>query len=292
MRKDLDLGGRIEGRLARVLESASSAPCPGILGKALKYAVFPGGARVRPKLCLAIAAACEKDTTLAEGAAVSIELLHCASLVHDDLPCFDDAATRRGKPSLHVEFGEPAAVLVGDALIVLAFETLAHSAALAPRRHAAMALTVARSVGAPRGIVAGQAWELESATPLTDYQQAKTGSLFVAATVLGAQASGVDPEPWKKLGECIGEAYQVADDIWDVTLEPEVSGKPTGQDERHNRPSAVRELGLDGAVTKLKDLLAEGLASIPTCPGETALRQLIVEESQRFLPKGLAQRAA
>ena len=128
----------------------------------MRYAVFPGGARIRPRLCLAVAAACgDDDPALADAAAAAIELLHCASLVHDDLPCFDDAATRRGKPSVHRAFGEPLAVLAGDALIVLAFETLARAPRAAPQRLAPLLLIVGRAVGVPGGIVAGQAWECE-----------------------------------------------------------------------------------------------------------------------------------
>ena len=115
-------------------------------------------------------------------AAAAIELLHCASLVHDDLPCFDDADTRRGKPSVHAQFGEPIAVLAGDALIVLAFETLAREVVGRARRLARLVSIVAAAVGAPRGIVAGQAWECEAAVPLVDYQRAKTGALFVGST--------------------------------------------------------------------------------------------------------------
>src|SRR5271166_3884954 len=108
---------------------------PPLLIAAMRSAVFPGGARIRPRLCLAVARACaEDDPALAVAAATSIELLHCASLVHDDLPCFDDAATRRGRPSIHKAYGERIAVLAGDALIVLAFEALGRAAERAPAR--------------------------------------------------------------------------------------------------------------------------------------------------------------
>ena len=169
------------------------------------------------QLCLAVARACgDGDPAAADAAAAAIELLHCASLVHDDLPCFDDAGLRRGKPSVHVEFGSPIAVLTGDALIVLAFEALAQGAARDPSRMSILLSTIAQSVGSPNGIVAGQAWECEAAVPLTDYQRAKTGALFVAATVAGAAAAGAAAEPWRMLGEKLGEAYQVADDLRDI----------------------------------------------------------------------------
>ncbi|HEY5283539.1 MAG TPA: polyprenyl synthetase family protein, partial [Polyangia bacterium] len=117
---------RIEVALKRVVAKATAAPCPAHLAEAIRYAVFPGGGRVRPGLCLAVAKACGDDApALADVAAVAVELLHCASLVQDDLPCFDDAPLRRGQPSLHSRFGEATAILVGDALIVMTFDAVA-----------------------------------------------------------------------------------------------------------------------------------------------------------------------
>src|SRR5215470_14101640 len=130
----MDAVSRIERALRTAIGRADAVACPPKLAAAMRHAVFPGGARVRPRLCLAVAAACgDDDPDLSDAAAASIELLHCASLVHDDLPCFDDAITRRGRPSVHKAFGEPLAVLAGDALIVLAFQTMAR-AACSPRR--------------------------------------------------------------------------------------------------------------------------------------------------------------
>ena len=123
---------RIERTLERAIVLAQGAGAPPLLASAMHYAVFPGGHRIRPQLCLAVSLACgDKHPAAADAAAAAIELLHCASLVHDDLPCFDDADTRRGKPSVHARFGAPIAVLTGDALIVNAFETLAREACLA-----------------------------------------------------------------------------------------------------------------------------------------------------------------
>src|SRR3712207_4775184 len=125
----MDVGIRIELALVEALTRAGSSPCPPLLAAAMHHAVFPGGARIRPRLCLSVAAACgDDDPAVSEAAAVAIELLHGASLVHDDLPCFDDAPIRRGRPSVHCAYGEPAAVLTGDALIVLAFQILASGA--------------------------------------------------------------------------------------------------------------------------------------------------------------------
>jgi len=284
----------IEQALGAALAQASGGGCPPGLQAAMRYAVFPGGARLRPRLCLTVACACGDDNrSLADSAAAAIELLHCASLVHDDLPCFDDAAMRRGKPSVHEAYGERLAVLTGDALIVLAFQTLAYAGASAPHRLAPLSLIVARAVGAPAGIVAGQAWECESSCSIAEYQRAKTGALFAAATMAGAAAAGANPDGWRILGERLGEAYQVADDIRDVVSDPKELGKPVGQDEALGRPNAAAELGVEGARTLLERLLAEAMESIPSsCTDPDGLRALILMEAQGFLPKHLARMAA
>lgn len=289
----MDAMSRIERTLEAAIARASGPGAPPLLANALSYAVFPGGTRLRPRLCLAVAAACgDHDPDLADAAAASIELLHCASLVHDDLPTFDDAATRRGKPSVHKAFGEPIAVLAGDALIVLAFEALAHAATKSPERLAPVTLIVARSVGMPSGIAAGQAWECEPAPPLGDYQRAKTGALFAAATAAGAAAAGHDIAGWRLLGERLGEAYQVADDIRDVESSPEELGKPVGRDVALGRPSAVTQYGVAGAKRLLEQLVDGAIDAVPVCPGAQAFRRLVVAEANRFLPRDIARRAA
>lgn len=289
----MDLDIRIEQSLEQALARASATGAPPTLAEAMSYAVFPGGARIRPKLCLAVAATCgDDDPRAADAAAAAIELLHCASLVHDDLPCFDDAAIRRGKPSVHAAYGEPLAVLAGDGLIVLAFETLALRVSEHPERLAPLMRVVAGAVGMPYGITAGQAWESEKQTVLTDYQRAKTGSLFAAATAAGAAAAGAEAALWQTLGERLGEAYQVADDIRDVTGDPEEIGKPIGQDAVFGRPNAVAQTGIDGASKRLELLVCEAIDSIPPGPGAARLRQMILAESRRFLPKDIIQRVA
>jgi geranylgeranyl diphosphate synthase type II len=264
-----------------------------MLGAAMRHAVFPGGARVRPRLCLAVAYACgDDDPASSDAAGTAIELLHCASLIHDDLPCFDDAATRRGRPSVHAAYGEPLAVLAGDALIVLAFQMLAWGTIASPQRLAPLTLTVAQSVGMPNGIVAGQAWESEPNPNLATYQRAKTGSLFAAATIAGAAAAGADPQPWRHLGEALGEAYQVADDLLDAVSNPAETDKPVGRDAALGRPSAVRSYGISGALHLLQTLTQDAADSIPNCQGADTLRQLIAQEARRLVPKSLSHAAA
>lgn len=283
----------IERSLIAALSEWEGGSGPPRLAAALRYAVFPGGARIRPRLSLAVACACGLDhPTAAAAAAASIELLHCASLVHDDLPCFDDAPLRRGRPSVHRAFGERLAVLTGDALIVLAMESLAREGVVPPERLAALMLIISRGVGMPTGIVAGQAWECEPHVVLSQYQQAKTGALFAAATMAGAAASGADPAPWRMLGERLGEAYQVADDLRDVASSAEELGKPIGRDVALGRPSAARELGIAGSLRRLETLVEEAIKSIPRCDGAEDLKTAMRVEAEGLVPKGLARRAA
>jgi geranylgeranyl diphosphate synthase type II len=281
---------RIERMLQAAVARADAAGCPPRLAAAMRHAVFPRGARIRPRLCLAVAAACgEDDPAVTDAAAGAIELLHCASLVHDDLPCFDDAETRRGQPSVHRAFGQPLAVLAGDALIVLAFQTLAQGAAIAPVRLAPLVMVIGGSVGVPFGIVAGQAWECEDDVDLALYQREKTGALFAAATVAGAAAAGADAEPWRRVGAQIGEAYQVADDILDATADAAALGKPVQQDLVHQRPNAVHSLGLGGAVARLRALAQDAADSVPACPGRGSLSGHILTETLRLVPQSVAR---
>ena len=280
---------RIERALRAGLATSLQRGHPPKLAAAMQHAVFPGGARIRPTLTLAVAMACgEDDAGLSEAAAAAIELLHCASLVHDDLPCFDAADTRRGRPSVQRAFGERLAVLAGDALIVAAFEVLACNSKRHLSRLPVLLKTVCRGVGMPMGIVAGQAWECEPQLSLREYQQAKTGSLFASATMAAAAAAGADPGPWRALGDCMGEAFQVADDILDAASDASKIGKPVGRDVALGRPSAVRELGLHGAIRRLNLLVAEAIDSVPVCSGADGLRAVIAMEASRLIPRELA----
>lgn len=289
----MDAKTRIEQSLARAIRHTQGGEGPRSLAAAMRSAVFPGGARVRPRLCLAVAGACAHDPPeLAVAAASSIELLHCASLVHDDLPCFDDAATRRGKPSIHKAFGERIAVLTGDALIVLAFQVLGGAACAAPGRLGNLVTIISRAVGAPNGIAAGQAWECEARIDLAPYQRAKTGALFAAATAAGASAAGYEGSAWYRLGEKIGEAYQIADDIRDVVSSEQELGKPTGRDHALGRPNAVHRLGVGPAVERLESLVHAAIEAIPECPGADDLRGHILAEASRLLPRQLVRPAA
>ncbi len=279
---------RIEAALVRAVTRAQARGAPPRLAAALGHAVFPGGARIRPQLCLAVAAACgDSAPELADAAACALELLHCASLVHDDLPCFDNALMRRGRPSVQAAYGQRVAVLCGDALIVLAYETMALAAASRPERLGPLCSVLSQRVGMPMGITAGQAWECEDACALPDYQRAKTGSLFCGAVEMGALSAGHDPSAWRGFGAKLGEAYQVADDIRDVTADSDLLGKPAGQDDHLGRPNVVALLGLDAALQHFEDLIEQAASALPPGPAVPVLKSMLRSEADRLLPPDL-----
>ncbi len=283
---------RIERALQRAFHNPRSGGTPPRLAAAMRAAVFGGGGRLRPHLCLAVAQACGDDhPRLADAAAAAVELLHCASLVHDDLPSFDDASHRRGRPTVHRVFGEPAAILAGDALVVLAFEQLARLDAEPPGRILGVLRALGAGVGHAGGIIAGQAWELEPRADLARYHRAKTGALFEAAAVAGAVAAGADPAPWREAARALGEAYQVADDIADALADPDELGKAVQRDAELGRPSAFDRFGPRGALERLGALESRALAALPAVAGRGVVERLIRRSVARLLPAGRAAAA-
>ncbi len=292
---------RIEAALERALRhceqpsrsGVAEVGCPPGLRAAMRHAVFPGGARLRPGLCLAVASACDSDTheqALADVAS-AIELLHCASLVHDDLPCFDDAAIRRGRPSVHAAHGEEIAVLAGDGLIVMAFDVVAR-ADINPLLVPKLIRCIAAGVGANGGLVAGQAWESERAVGLRTYHKAKTGALFEAAARAGAlmgraSLATKQVDAWSAFGMRLGEAYQVADDLRDTLDDEESLGKPVGQDMTHNRPNACLSLGIDGALARLRKLLDDAIEAMPACPRPECVVDWVEQFGARLYPRAV-----
>jgi geranylgeranyl diphosphate synthase type II len=176
---------------------------------------------------------------------------------------------------VHKVYGEATAVLVGDALIVLAFDTLARAAALEE-----MAL-LATATGPARGIIAGQAWESERAVPLDEYHRAKTAALFEAAAGMGALAAGVEPGAWRAFGEVVGRAYQAADDLADAVASASVLGKTTGRDAALARPSFVRAHGVEGARARVASFVEEARVAIPPCPGADSVHAWLDALSER-----------
>lgn len=266
------LVAHFEGALAETLVRATGPGTPPRLREALLYATA-GGGRLRPLLCLTVAGAYgDPIGKTALAAAVAVEFVHCASLAHDDLPSFDDADLRRGKPSVHKKFGQPTAILVGDALIVLAFEALGRSGS------AEQIALLARATGPSRGLVAGQAWEQEPGVPLDEYHAAKTAALFGAASGMAALAIDAPVDPWRAFGEAIGRAYQAADDLADAMLREDAAGKTTGRDALLGRPSLVRAVGVDTARSTVARLVSAADQAIPECVGKPGIEQWL----QRF----------
>jgi geranylgeranyl diphosphate synthase type II len=281
---------RAEAALKLHFDAAAGNGAPQRLQAAMQHAVFSGGARIRPQLCMAVATACGDDAPeLTNAAAVALEFMHCASLVHDDMPTFDNADFRRGQPTVHKAFSEPLALLTGDGLIVMAYQALLQAGRPYPDRLIELMDNLSRGVGLPNGIVAGQAWECETTADLGQYQRAKTGALFVSATCAGAIASGQAHAPWAPLGAYLGEAYQVADDIRDVLGDVASLGKPAGQDVLNARPSSAQALGLEGAIHHFDGLIAKAGESIPDCNCRDMLKQLVLRESERLVPKSMCE---
>ena len=202
----------------------------------MHHAVFPRGARIRPRLTFAVAAACGEDApTVTEAAGAAIELLHCASLVHDDLPCFDNADTRRGQPSVHTAFGEPLAVLGWGCPDRARLPDARWPSAPPPMPHPPGRPSWAPSVrpsACPAASSPGRPGNAKTPPTSRNTSAKRRARLFAAATIAGAASAGAECEPWRAVGMWLGEAFQVADDILDATASREALGKPVGQDHR------------------------------------------------------------
>ena len=256
-------GQRTEQALERVLPPASAHPAR--LHEAMRYAVLGGGKRVRPLLVHAAGEAGGAPAAALDCAACAVELVHAYSLVHDDLPCMDDDVLRRGRPTVHVRYGEALAMLVGDALQALAFEALAaastHGASAAATT--AMVAELARAAGSV-GMAGGQAIDLASVgaalgrEALEDMHRRKTGALLRASVRMGtlcapdagavaAETRARRMQALDRYADAVGLAFQVVDDILDVEGDAATLGKTAGKDAQHNKPTYVSALGLDGA---------------------------------------------
>jgi farnesyl diphosphate synthase len=253
------------------------AEAPAGLGQTMRYGVLDGGKRLRPLLVLAAARAVDGQCEAALRAACAVELIHAYSLIHDDMPCMDNDVLRRGKPTVHVQYGEAQAMLAGDAMQALAFEVLTPDAGVEPALQARLCSLLARSAG-HAGMAGGQAIDLASigATlderTLRDMHHRKTGALLQASVLMGAACGRTNPVAWQALaeyGDALGLAFQVVDDILDVTQASETLGKTAGKDMDNNKPTYVSVLGLEPArrhAAQLRDqahaaLVRSGLPS-------------------------------
>jgi geranylgeranyl diphosphate synthase type II len=188
-------------------------------------------------------------------------------------------------PSVHAAYGQAIAVLVGDGLIVQAFDVVARLGTdHDPRRIVGLLRLLSTASGTREGIVAGQAWESEPAPPLERYHHAKTASMFRAAAMMGAVAAGADPTPWQLVGDAVGEAYQLADDLLDAIGDPTQAGKPVGRDAALDRPSAVTRLGAHEALARFDRRVEEAVAAVPDVPGRAAVAALLQSIALRLLP--------
>ena len=260
------------------LESWVPAGAPAGLGEAMRYGVLDGGKRLRPLLVLASCIAVQGQREAAMRAAVAVELIHAYSLVHDDMPCMDNDVLRRGKPTVHVKFGQAQAMLAGDAMQALAFEVLTPEQGVDPSLQARLCGLLARSAG-PVGMAGGQAIDLASIgrslseSELGDMHRRKTGALLQASVLMGAACGKTTTEQWTTLsdyGAAIGLAFQVVDDILDVTQSAEVLGKTAGKDQDHNKPTYVSVLGLSAARRHAQELREEALAALARSGLQTA----------------------
>jgi farnesyl diphosphate synthase len=260
----------IEAALANGIAQDS----PAQLGQAMRYAVLDGGKRLRPLLVLATAEALAQDDLgpAPMHAACAVELIHAYSLVHDDMPCMDNDVLRRGKPTVHVQFGQAQALLAGDALLTLAFEVLTpQGGGVAPAVQAACVALLARASGY-QGMAGGQAIDLASVgqrlseAQLRQMHRLKTGALLLCSVQMGAACvPHTDPAvlaALSRFGNALGLAFQVVDDVLDVTANAATLGKTAGKDQAADKPTYVALMGLAAAKTYADALAQEALQAL------------------------------
>jgi farnesyl diphosphate synthase len=273
-RVKFDLQGWSAERLDRIEQALSDwvvADAPAGLGEAMRYSVLDGGKRLRPLLVLAASEAVQGNEEAALRAACAVELIHDYSLVHDDLPCMDNDVLRRGKPTVHVKYGQAEALLAGDALQALAFELLVPDGTAVPASvQVALCRLLARSAG-HAGMAGGQAIDLASVgrslteAQLREMHQRKTGALLQASVMMGAACGASNAAAQSALaayGAAVGLAFQVVDDILDVTADSATLGKTAGKDAAQDKPTYVALLGLERSAAFAQELLAQALAAL------------------------------
>jgi len=269
---------RTEDALGRFLPDAAAVPAK--LHEAMRYTTLGGGKRVRPLLAYAAGELFGAAEDAVARAACAVEMIHVYSLVHDDMPCMDDDALRRGKPTVHVAYDEATALLVGDALQAQAFEVLAGAQDVAPARLVQMLRLLAEAAGT-RGMCGGQAIDLDSVglsltlEELERMHQLKTGAMLRVSVLLGALAgrelSSQELEALKDYARAIGLAFQVVDDVLDATADSATLGKTAGKDAAANKPTYVSILGLEPSKALAEQLRQQAHAALAPF-GEQALR--------------------
>lgn len=265
----------VDGWLARCLDGYG---IPEGLRRAMEYSLMAGGKRLRPVLCLTCAALCGEDMQVVLPFAGAIEMIHTYSLIHDDLPAMDDDDLRRGKPSNHKMFGEATAILAGDALLTDAFARMC-SVSLPPDRVVRAVGAVAAAAGAP-GMVGGQALDMlytgmkeVDLEELRGMHARKTGALITASCVSGALLAGAAPmrvQALRAYGAALGVAFQIADDILDVTADTDTLGKPAGSDEGQGKCTYPALVGLAQSRVLAAEQSAQAVESLRECTGTEA----------------------
>ena len=278
-----------EQRLAELCDAY--LPAQSELGHAARYSLLDGGKRVRAVLTLAACALCGADAADALDYACALEMLHCYSLIHDDLPCMDNDDFRRGRPSCHKQFGEATALLAADALVTAAFETIANAACSAESRVEAVQLLA--KGGGDRGMLYGQELDKHFETVRANEQELlalhahKTGALIIAAVELGCAAAGVRPDDEARRALVryaaeVGLVFQIVDDILDVTSTTEELGKPVGSDADNDKTTFITLYGLQGAHEKAEHHNAAALAALDALgPRADFLRLMAAELLER-----------
>ncbi len=258
----------VDASLERLLPAASAQPAS--IHTAMRYSVFAGGKRIRPILCLETARIFSSDVTPALHPACAIEFIHTYSLIHDDLPALDNDDLRRGKPTCHKKFGEAIAILAGDALLTLAFETVGATPALAERR-VAILIEVAAAAGTINGMVGGQVADLEAEGKSIDPQmleyihRSKTAALIRASITAGALSGGAgsaDVDRLRRFGGTIGWAFQVTDDILDVEESSVALGKTAGKDAIQEKATYPAVYGLERSHQIANELATKAIAEL------------------------------
>ena len=262
---------QVERALSRWVACPTAAPAPAGLGDAMRYAVLDGGKRLRPLLVMAACEAVRGNPDAALRSACAVELIHAYSLVHDDMPCMDNDVLRRGKPTVHVRFGEAQALLAGDALQALAFEFLTpDDGSVDAATQARLCRMLAQAAGF-QGMAGGQAIDLASVgLPLTsaqlhDMHRLKTGALLQASVMMGARCGAPSlavQAALRDYGAAVGLAFQVVDDILDVTADSATLGKTAGKDAAQQKPTFVSLMGLDASRNYAQQLLTRAHASL------------------------------
>ncbi len=272
----LDLRSWMDERLARVEHALASwvgVDAPAGLGEAMRYAVLDGGKRLRPLLVLAASQAVVGHAEAALRAACAVELIHAYSLVHDDMPCMDNDVLRRGKPTVHVKYGEAGALLAGDALQALAFELLTPAVEVVPEALQARLCRLLAHAAGSAGMAGGQAIDLASVglkldeAQLRQMHRLKTGALLQGSVMMGAACGELTAPQQAALsayGAAIGLAFQVVDDILDVTADSATLGKTAGKDAEQDKPTYVSLLGLERSRAYARELHLQALAALDT----------------------------